>query len=151
MNGQRYTYFDQLSVDYIWRSDARTITETDIVNFSNLSGDFNRIHVDAEFAKSSPYGQRVAHGLLGLSIASGLQTSEPPWDVQAFMGLEWKFSKPIFIGDTIYYQSKILKLKDLGKKGAGVAKIERKLINQNEQTVQLGIWTLLIGKEKKDS
>ncbi|MCI5071874.1 MaoC family dehydratase N-terminal domain-containing protein [bacterium] len=147
MRGEEYTYFEALELGYQWRSANRTVTETDIVNFAGLSGDFNRIHTDAEFAKATEFGQRIAHGLLGLSISSGLQTTEAPWAIVAFANLEWKFSKPIFIGDTVHSESKIIKLKDLGRRGAGIVKIERKLVNQDGLVTQQGVWTLMVGKK----
>ena len=68
----RGSYFEDLKVGQQLVSSARTVTESDIVTFAGLSGDYNQIHTDAEFSKETPFGQRVAHGLLGLSIASGL-------------------------------------------------------------------------------
>src|SRR5689334_10938587 len=102
---EKIHYFEDLEVGHSWKSNRRTVTETDIVQFAQLSGDFNPLHVDEIFAKTTIFGKRIAHGLLGLSISSGLQASEPPWLVMAFMGLEWRFTKPIFIGDTIHYVS----------------------------------------------
>ena len=67
-------YFDDLSVGDQFKTVARTIAEADIVNFAGLSGDFNALHTDAEFAATTPHGQRIAHGLLVLAIASRLAT-----------------------------------------------------------------------------
>ena len=69
---QRGMWFEEFEVGQRIHSAGRTVTESDIVNFAGLSGDFNRIHTDAEFSGETTFGQRVAHGLLGLSIASGL-------------------------------------------------------------------------------
>jgi acyl dehydratase len=143
---QKTQYFEDLKIGHTWASASRTITETDIVQFAGLSGDFNPLHVDEEFAKSSLFGKRIAHGLLGLSIASGLQTSEPSWLVMAFMGVEWKFTKPIFIGDTIHYESEIKRTRELSSGDRGIVFMERKLINQKGETVQEGTFTLLIKK-----
>ena len=85
-------------------SSGRTITETDVVNFCGLSGDFNWFHVDAVAAKESVFGQRVAHGMLVASIATGLQVGsmEPKIATAAFMGLrDWQFRGAVFFGDTI--------------------------------------------------
>ena len=139
-------YFDDLEVGHSWKSARRTITETDIVQFAGLSGDFNPLHVDEEFAKTTIFGKRIAHGLLGLSISTGLQASEPPWLVMAFMGLDWKFAKPIFIGDTVHYVSEIKKTREVSKGDRGIVILERKLVNQNEETVQEGTFTLMIKK-----
>ena len=101
----RGLYFEEFEVGMTIVSAGRTITETDIVMFAGLSGDFTQIHTDAEYSRSSLAGQRVAHGLLILSIASGLavRTGFMEGTVQLFREVdEWKFIKPVFIGDTIY-------------------------------------------------
>ncbi len=138
-------HFEDLEIGHSWASACRTITETDIVQFAGLSGDFNPLHTDEEFAKTTIFGKRIAHGLLGLSIASGLNAVEPQWSVMAFMGVEWKFSKPIFIGDTIHYVSEIKKKRDIRGEG-GIVMMDRKLVNQSGETVQTGTFTLLIKK-----
>jgi len=140
-------YFDDVEVGHQWLSQRRTITETDIVNFAGISGDFNPLHMDEEFAKTTMFGKRIAHGLLGLSICSGLQSHEPHWAIMAFMGLDWKFTKPIFIGDTIVCKSEVKNCKDLGKSGRGIVIMSRQLLNQREEVTQEGTFTLLLQKK----
>jgi 3-hydroxybutyryl-CoA dehydratase len=142
---QKTLYFEDLEVGKRSVSARRTLTESDIVAFAGLSGDFNPLHMDEEFAKTTIFGKRIAHGLLGLSISSGLQSFEPPWLVMAFMGLDWRFTKPIFIGDTVHCVSEIKRKKD-GGADRGIVMIERKLINQREEVVQEGSFTLLVKK-----
>src|SRR5690606_33922947 len=94
-----------LEVGMSAESPARTMTESDIMTFAGLSGDYNVIHTDAEFCKETPFGERIAHGLLGLSIASGLVTRNPGGNqhrIIAFLGMTWDFKRPIMIGDTIH-------------------------------------------------
>ena len=94
----RGLYFEEFSVGDSIRSSSRTITETDIVNFAGLTGDWNQLHTDAEFAAQTPYKARIAHGALGLSIATGLVTrlGVVEGTAIAFRGIEeWKFSRPI--------------------------------------------------------
>ncbi|MFC1878860.1 MaoC/PaaZ C-terminal domain-containing protein, partial [Chloroflexota bacterium] len=67
----RGLYFEEFEIGHMIKTVGRTITETDIVNFAGLSGDFNLIHTDAAYSQQAPFGQRVAHGLLVLSIAMG--------------------------------------------------------------------------------
>src|SRR5215210_7875646 len=108
---QRGMYFEEFAVGQRVRTSSRTITEADIVSFAGLSGDFNQIHIDAEYAKSTPYGQRIAHGLLVLSIASGLgvQTGIMEGTILAFREIiEWKFVAPVFIGDTLHVDLEVL-------------------------------------------
>ena len=91
-----------------WESPRRTVTETDVVLFAGLSGDFNPLHVDHTSAERSPFGRPVAHGLLGLAIATGLMSQAPRVDTLAFLAiLEWKFHRPIVFGDTIHALSTI--------------------------------------------
>ena len=100
-------YFEEFSVGQKIISVARTMTESDILTFAGLTGDYNQIHTDAEYAKGTPFGQRIAHGLLGLSIAVGLlmRTGVLEGTVMAFREIiEWKFIKPVFIGDSLHVE-----------------------------------------------
>ncbi|MBI3159157.1 MAG: dehydratase [Chloroflexi bacterium] len=144
---QRGKYFEEFEVGLQVTSVGRTVTESDIVTFSGLSGDFNQIHTDAEFSKGTPFGQRVAHGILGLSIASGLavQTGVMEGTILAFREINaWKFIKPVFIGDTIHVVLEVLETKALPRLKAGSVVIELDVKNQNDETVMKGTWTALI-------
>src|SRR6516162_7248801 len=106
---EHHLYFDDVAVGQVWESQGRTITEADIVNFAGLSGDFNPIHIDREFAKTTPFRQPLAHGLLVFSVASGLGIHAPPMRTLAVTEIrEWHFRGPIFIGDTIHARSTVL-------------------------------------------
>lgn len=143
-------YFDEFEVGMNFVSPGRTVTESDIVNFAGLSGDYTQIHTDEEFSKSTPVGQRVAHGLLGLSIASGLavRTGVLEGTVIAFREIsEWKFIKPIFIGDTVRVSLSVLETKELRRIGGGAVNIELRLLNQNDDTVMKGIWKVLVASK----
>ena len=149
----RGRYFEEFTVGDQIVTTARTVTEADIVAFAGLSGDFNQIHVDAEFARDTPFGARVAHGLLGLSIASGLavQTGFMEQTVLAFRQVdEWKFSAPIFIGDTIHVKLEVVEAKAIPRLGGGSLGLTMEVKNQKGETVQRGKWTVLIrGKPKE--
>jgi len=126
---------------------ARTITEADIVNFASASGDFTQIHVDVEYCKNTPFGQRVAHGLLVLSIAIGMTAQSGIMEntVLAFREInEWKFSKPVFIGDTIHAELEVLETKNLKRIGGGSVKINMEVKNQDGDIVMKGILTVLM-------
>ncbi|HIQ04806.1 MAG TPA: dehydratase [Anaerolineae bacterium] len=127
-------------------SPGRTITETDIVNFAALSGDWNQLHTDAEYAKSTMFGQRIAHGLLVLSIASGLAVRLGFMDetVLAFMGLEWRFRRPVMIGDTIRVRTTVSELKPVPRLGGGNVTFRVAVLNQRDEVVQRGSWTILM-------
>src|SRR5881275_87786 len=104
-----HLYFDDVAVGQEWESVGRTVTETDIVNFAGLSGDFNPIHIDHAFARTTPFRKPIAHGLLVLSIASGLGLNSPPMRTQAFLSIrDWQFKGPVFIGDTIRVHARVL-------------------------------------------
>jgi len=150
----RGMYFEEFEVGQRVVSAGRTVTESDIVNFAGLSGDYNQIHTDAAFSQNSPFGQRVAHGLLGLSIASGLavQTGVMEGTVIAFREINnWKFIKPIFIGDTIHVVMEILETRPLRRIGGGAIVIELDVKNQNDDTVMKGTWTVLIASKPSEA
>ena len=125
---------------------GRTITESDIVSFAGLSGDYNQIHVDAQYAAAGDFGQRVAHGLLAVSIATGLivQTGMMEGTVLSFRELGWKFSLPVYIGDTIRAKIEIIKKKSLPRLGGGNVTAKVSVLNQREEVVQRGTMVLLI-------
>ena len=143
----RGMYFEEFQIDQRIITAGRTVTESDVVAFAGLSGDFNQIHTDAQFSNNSPFGRRVAHGLLGLSISSGLiaQTGVLEGTVLAFREIEnWKFVKPVFIGDTIHVELEIVKTKTIRRIGGGAVVINLKVVNDQEDTVMKGNWVVLI-------
>jgi acyl dehydratase len=140
-------YFEEFSVGQRLVTEKRTITENDILTFAALTGDDNRIHTDPEFSKSTIFGRQVAHGLLGLSMASGLawQTGILDGTVLAFREVnEWKFVNPVFIGDTIYVEMEVRETKALPRIGGGSVTITLEVKNQNEEVCHRGLWTVLM-------
>ena len=138
-------YFDDLTVGQEWETPARTVTETDIVNFAGISGDYNPIHVDHEFAKTTPYRKPIAHGLLVFSIASGLAIHCPAMRTVAFTQVrDWNFLLPTFIGDTIHLRTRVneLNLKGRGRRGEVVW--YRGVVNQDGKIVQEGEIMMLV-------
>lgn len=149
----RGLYFEEFEIGMTIVSAGRTITESDIVMFAGLSGDFNQIHTDAEYSKVSLAGQRVAHGLLCLSIASGLavRTGFMDGTVQFFREVaEWKFIKPVFIGDTIHVVVTVLETKDLRRMGSGLVVLDVDVHNQRDESVMRGIWRILVAPRPKE-
>lgn len=131
--------FNDLAVDDEWVSPRRTVTEADVAAFAGLSGDFNPLHVDHEFAATHPFGKPVAHGLLGLTIASGLASNAPRVDTMAFLAIiEWNFLHPIAFGDTIHVLSRVVALEARSRGRRGVVTWKRSIINQEGKTVQEG-------------
>jgi 3-hydroxybutyryl-CoA dehydratase len=145
-------YFEEFNVGQKIMTGDRTVSDKDIMAFADLSGDNNRIHTDTEFSKAGPFGQRIAHGLLGLSIASGLawQTGILDGTVIAFREVnEWKFIKPVFIGDTLRAELNITEAKPLPRIGAGSVFISVELKNQKEEICMKGSWTMLVMSKPK--
>jgi len=142
----RGRYFEEFEIGDEIETPARTITETDVVLFAGLSGDYNQIHTDAEFARETLYGERVAHGLLGPSVATGLASRMGfvEGTAQAFTALEWKFRGPIKIGDTIRVRAEVRRKKEMARLGGGFVVFDMAILNQRDETVQKGSWTILV-------
>ncbi|HXD10833.1 MAG TPA: MaoC/PaaZ C-terminal domain-containing protein [Anaerolineales bacterium] len=146
-------YFEEFSVGQKLTTEKRTVTEDDIMTFARVSGDDNRIHTDREFSKTTIFGKQIAHGLLGLAIASGLawQTGIMDGTVIAFREVkEWKFVKPVFIGDTIYTELETIETKALPRIGGGSVTITLEVKNQNEETCHRGSWIVLMMSKPKE-
>jgi acyl dehydratase len=127
------------------------VTEADVVSFAALTGDWNSMHTDAEYAKSHFFGQRVAHGLLGLSIASGLAVRLGFLEetVLAFREIgEWKFSQPIFLGDTIRVRATVTGTQPMRRLGGGLVTFKVEILNQDDKTVQRGTWGVLVKSQE---
>jgi acyl dehydratase len=145
-------YFEEFSVGQKVTTEKRTVTEDDIMTFARVSGDDNRIHTDPQFSKTTIFGRQVAHGLLGLAIASGLawQTGILDGTVIAFREVtEWKFIKPVFIGDSLYVELETIETKGLPRIGGGSVTITLEVKNQNDEVCHRGMWTVLMMSKPK--
>ena len=144
-------YFDEIEVGDTQITRGRTITETDVVNFCGLSGDFNWFHVDKVAAEESVFGQRVAHGMLVASIATGLQVGqmEPKIATAAFMALkEWQFRGAVFFGDTIRVKRTIGEKSEHKNPAQGFVIYNIEVLNQDDKVVQKGQWNMLIRRRQ---
>ena len=142
-------HFEDLRVGQFCVSAGRTVTETDIVTFAGLSGDYNQLHVDREYAESTVHGARIAHGLLVLSILSGLSTRVPlmiglSGAIVGLAELVCRWKRPTKIGDTLHVRLSIAELKRTGKGGRGVVVLNRDAVNQRGEVVLESIWTLIV-------
>lgn len=145
-------YFEDFSLGQKVLTEKRTITENDIMSFAKLSGDDNRIHTDPEFSKTTMFGRQVAHGLLGLAVASGLawKTGILDGTVIAFREVnEWKFVKPVFIGDTIYVEMEVRETKALPRIGGGSVTITLEVKKEDGEVCHRGLWTVLMMSKPK--
>jgi acyl dehydratase len=139
-------YFEEFEIGQALHTAARTITETDIVNFAGLSGDYNQIHTNEVYAAQDTFGRRVAHGLLVQSIATGLavQAGFIEGTVLAFRELDCKFGLPTFIGDTIHVEIEITEKKHFPRLNGGNVMMKYSVLNQEDKAVQRGNWVMLI-------
>jgi acyl dehydratase len=154
LRGQRGLFFDEIEIGGQVISPARTITEADIVNFAGISGDFNSIHTDQEYAEETLFGGRIAHGLLVLSIASGLsvRTGFLEGTVMAWRDIgDWKFSKIVSIGDTVHVVVEVVGKKPMPRLGGGSIQLKVKVNNQLDETVMQGTWSMLVQSKPADS
>ncbi|NLY78518.1 MAG: dehydratase [Lysinibacillus sp.] len=126
--------FDQYEIGEKWKSRGRTITESDIVNFAVVSGDYFPLHKDAEYAKNTRFKQRIAHGMLVLSVGTGLLEMGTD-EIIAFYGIDnLRFVNPTFIGDTIHLELEVTDLQDKGN-GTGVVTVGQRIQKQTGETV----------------
>ena len=141
----QHLFADDVEAGQEWDSLGRTLTEADIVNFAGLSGDFNPIHLDHEFARMTPFHRPIAHGLLVLSMASGLALYNPPMRTLAFVGIrDWQFKGPVYIGDTIKVHTRILEKEMRARGRRGVITWFRQIINQAGKVVQEGVTQTIV-------
>lgn len=142
----RGRYFEQYHVGEEIETFGRTVGESDVLLFMGLSGDYNPIHSDAEFARNSFYGQRIAHGLLIQAMATGLATQTGLLDgkILAFRELSCKFSRPVFIGDTIHVKMNVTELRPNPQLQGGHVIVQFTILNQHGEKVQRGGWEFIV-------
>ena len=133
-------HFGDVEVGDVFETTARTVTETDVVNFAGMTGDFTPLHVDHEYARNTPFRKPIAHGLLGLSLLAGLSSSCPNMATAAFVSVrDWKFLKPIYFGDTLHVKTEVIEKRQHGRRRGEII-WHRELINQDGQVVQSGVF-----------
>ena len=147
-NADDTLYLEDLEVGRVMMSPGRTVTETDIVMFANMTGDWNAMHTNDEYCKTSMYGKRVAHGALGFAIHSGLLTRTTEFQrIAGLAGLgfkEWKYTGPIFVGDTVTLKITVVNTRVTSKKDRGILTLKRELLNQDGKVVQEGLSNILV-------
>jgi acyl dehydratase len=140
-------YFEDVEVGFRFETPSRTVTETDLVKFAGVSGDFNPLHTDERFAANTIYGGRIAHGALVLALATGLRQRAGLFD-GTLMGLleirTWRFRAPVRIGDTIRVVNEILELRETSKPDRGVMLQRVEVSNQDSEVVAAGEFVMLL-------
>ncbi|MFC2949694.1 MaoC/PaaZ C-terminal domain-containing protein [Virgibacillus sediminis] len=141
-------FYEELSTGERWVSGGRTITETDLVMFSAFSGDWFPIHSNIEYARETPYKKRIAHGMLVLSVSTGLMRFDAS-KVAVFYGMDRiRFVNPTFIGDTVYVEATVREMADHSEH-QGLAILEITVENQHRKDVMIGSMKLMVNKRRK--
>ncbi len=145
-------YFDDLEVGQTFESAGRTITNHDVMTFAGLSGDNNELHTNDEYAKNSPFGQRISHGLLVVAITTGLTQRLGLFEVSALalLDLQWQFKGPVYINDTIRIRLTIDALKATSKGDRGIVTRRYDVLNQRDEIVQVGNLVVMMKMRPKD-
>lgn len=140
-------YFEDLSIGDCWLSEWREITGDDVADFAQLTGDHDPLHTDQ--GAESPFGQPIAHGLLGLGVLAELSTNYPKAATLAFVGIsDWKFEAPIFFGDRVQVKTEVVEIEKHGRRACRVVWL-RKLLNQDNRVVQQGRFISLVASKAR--
>lgn len=144
-------YFDDFTVGQSWVSPARTVTDADLVAFAGISGDYNPLHTDEEFAKTTQFGGRIFHGPGVFAVATGLESRLGIKDgtAIAFLGMNWKLKAPVRIGDTIKVNQQVATLKPSSSKpDRGVVTFDVQVTNQHDEVCQDGQWFVMFRRSR---
>lgn len=138
--------FDQFELGQTFSTASRTVTEADVVAFAGLSGDFNPLHTDETFARTTPFGGRIAHGMLGAAIATGLANQLGVFEgtTLALLTQTIRYTGVIRFGDTIHLELKVAEKKETSRPDRGVVTFDTAVVNQDEKTVIEGQWVLMM-------
>src|SRR5262249_27767601 len=137
--GPEHHYFEDVEVGATWESPTRSITDADVRTFAELTGDHNPIHVNPEYAATTPFGRTIAHGMLTLSRASGMSINFPAMRTIAVVEIRnVKFCAPVFPGDVLRVRTTILAKDRSGRGKRGLITWSREVLNQDDKIVQRG-------------
>ncbi len=141
--------FEQFEVGDTYVSQSRTVTEADVVAFAGLSGDFNPLHTDALFASQTPFGERIAHGMLIASMATGMSNWTGIFEgtTIALMEQVIRYKGAVKLGDTIHLELTVAAKKETSKSDRGVVTFDTQVINQEGTTVIEGQWVIMMRRE----
>lgn len=138
--------FDQFTLGDRFVSQSRTVTEADVVAFAGLSGDFNPLHTDAEFGRQTPFGERIAHGMLVAAMATGMANWTGIFEgtTLALMEQTLRYKGAVRFGDTVHLELEVLEKKPSSKPDRGVMRFAARVLNHRQEMVIDGEWTLLM-------
>ncbi len=143
--------YEEFELGAVYESQARTVTEADIATFAGLSGDFNPLHTDAEFAKTTPFGGRIAHGMLTVAMSTGMSnwTGLFAGTTIALLEQNIKYKAPVMPGDTIHLEMTVTEKSETSKPDRGIVTVDAKVLNQDSKVVVDMVWVHLM-KRKSD-
>ena len=138
--------FEQFNLGDKFTSQGRTVTEADVVGFAGLSGDFNPLHTDARFAQSTPFGERIAHGMLVAAMATGMANWTGVFEgtTLALMEQVLRYKGVVRFGDTVHLELQVADKKETSKEDRGVVTFEARVVNHKGEAVIEGQWTLMM-------
>lgn len=148
----RGRYFEEFEIGAEFTTPARTITQTDIINFACLSGDFNEVHTNFEYCKSTQFGEPIAHGPMVYAVAAGLQYASGLNDGTLLALLQvdgWRMLGPVKHGDTIHMVTKVISKKESSKPDRGTVTFQRRILKQDGSAVQEMTSTYLYRRRPK--
>lgn len=139
-------FFEEFEIGAMYSSQGRTIAESDVNTFAGLSGDFNPLHTDAEFAQTTVFGERIAHGMLTVAISTGMSnwTGIFAGTTIALMEQNIKYTGAVKFGDTVHLEMEVTEKKETSKPDRGIVKFTAKMLNQNGDVVVDMLWTLMM-------
>ena len=142
--------FDQFNLGDVFVCQARTVTEADTVNFAGISGDYNPLHTDEEFGKTTPLGGRIAHGVLVLAMATGQANQLGLFEgtTIALMQQTVKYVGPVRFGDTVHLELQVAEKKESSKPDRGVVTFQATMLNQHGKPVIEGQWICLMKRSQ---
>jgi len=142
--------FEEFNAGEQYESQGRTVTEADVVAFAGLSGDFNPLHTDAEFARATPFGQRIAHGMLVAAMATGMANWTGIFEgtTLALMEQQIRYKEAVRFGDTVRLQLEVADKRETSKPDRGVVRFAARVLNQRDDVVIDGEWTLLMRRQQ---
>ena len=143
-------FFSEFEVGQVFASGERKVTEEEVMQFADLSGDHNPLHVDADFARRTPFGQRVAHGMLAASISTGLGQDTGIFEgtTLALMEQQFQYRAPLFFGESIWLRLTVTAVKPSSKGGKGVVTFASDVLKGEDTTVVTGHWVVLFAARR---
>ena len=146
----RGKFYEDFEVGDVIITPRRTVTEADVMAFAGVSGDFNPLHTDEEFMKTTPFGGRIAHGLLSVAIGTGLINQMGIFEGTnlALLNMNIKYTGAVQFGDSIHLELKTVEKKETSKPNKGIITYEANVKNQKDENVVEMQWVLMMKRKQ---